>query len=101
MELSPQQYAAFEVVTPHANWSPTLTDRNFRLPATSVGAARDVVLPSPSSPDVLLPQQYASPLDVTAHVERVPALTEANVNPPPTGVGVDAETESPVPSCPN
>jgi hypothetical protein len=47
----PQQYATPLVVTPHECQFPAATDANWRLPAMGVGAAADVVVPSPNWPE--------------------------------------------------
>src|SRR5207244_196363 len=60
--LSPQQYAAPTVVTPHANPPPL-----------------------PASPP---PHQHAGPLGVTAHAKLDPAVSAVKVSPPATGTGV-------------
>ena len=49
------------MVTPHVCWKPALIVANLNAVATSVGAARDVVVLSPSCPVLLSPQQYALP----------------------------------------
>jgi len=46
-------------------------------PATGVGIARSVRVPSPSSPELFEPQQYASPEGVRPHTCLNPAETEA------------------------
>jgi hypothetical protein len=64
-KLLPQQYAAPLVDTPHVWNVPASTVLKLSPPPTATGAARGVVVPSPSWPKPLCPQQYAAPLMVT------------------------------------
>src|SRR5688572_26465745 len=90
--LSPQQYAWPAVVSAqvYPSWDPpAVICSNASPPVTATGAARSVVLPSPSCPRLLDPQQYAAPWAVRPQVCSTPVLREANVSPPVTATGAN------------
>src|SRR5213593_2633556 len=100
--LSPQQYAAPAVVTPHVKLRELLllTAAKVSPPDTATGVELLILVPLPSSPLPLWPQQYAAPAGVTPQVAATPALTEANVSPPDTVRAVVLDTSVPLPSWP-
>src|SRR6266850_2595534 len=71
-----------------------------RLPLTSAGDRRFVVVPSPSWPDRFRPQQYAAPLASIPHVWSVPVAISTKDNPPATCTGSARFCVVPSPSSP-
>src|SRR5438876_12385614 len=65
LALKPQQYTPPSPVVPQVCRSPALTDVNTSGdapdPTTCTGVLLLVIVPSPSSPRLLLPQQYDAP----------------------------------------
>ncbi len=98
--LSPQQYAAPAVVTPHAEYSLALSAAKVSPPDTSSGVVLVLVVPLPSWPLPLKPQQYPVPAVVTPQAKYLPALTAAKLSPPVTATGVGLLVVVPLPSSP-
>src|SRR5204863_9890815 len=73
---------------------------NVMLPATSTGASRSILVPSPSSPLTFAPQQYAVPLAVSPQACKGLRVRLVNLMPPDTGVGTSRVVVVPSPSWP-
>src|SRR5690242_2572133 len=98
----PQQYAAPPVTMPHVNGPRADNAVKVYPPATAVGAAiESLVVPTPSSREVLLPQQYAWPVAVRPHACALPTVSDANRSAPLTGTGIESNVMPVRPSAPS
>src|SRR6476469_3770999 len=99
----PQQYAAPPLTMPQVNGPRADNAVNVSPPATGVGTAIEllVVLPTPSSRELLFPQQYAFPAEVSPHACSLPTVSDANRSDPLTATGIESYVMPVSPSAPS